>query len=135
MHKHVQMLDEEALVEHKKHIGEEIVKLKLFADLARAPEGKFVLDWIESRKKNLHSFYAAIPAHDPRACITLSAVQAAESELDALKERILDAENYKKVLEQQLAHVIRLLESRRKSAENSPTKLVSKAIRREDAQN
>jgi len=128
------MLDVEALAEHRRHLADEVVKLKLFSDISRSPEGKFIIDWIDGRKRNLQAFYSSLPAHDPHATLALSAIQAAEGELNALRNRITDAEEYKKVLEDQLAHVVRLLEIKRNPAKGTANKLVSTAIRREDAQ-
>lgn len=133
MHKHLHVLEDDGLIAHQKHLSDEIVKLKLFSDLSNSAEGRFILDWIDGRKKDLHSFYSSIPAHDDRARIALSAVQAAEAELNALKERITNADEYKKVLEQQLEHIVKLLATRRGVSHSISTKFISNLTRSKDA--
>lgn len=105
----LQHLDKKQLLEQKKYLEDEIVRLKLFSDLGNTHEGKFILGWIDNRKRNLREFYAAIPPASPSVGVILAGVQGAELELTALMDRILDAEKYKKELELQLDYVVSLV--------------------------
>jgi hypothetical protein len=128
------MLEDAELLEQVKYLQEELLRLKLFADLANTHEGKFILSWINGRISNLHRFYSSIPASSSAAPIYLSGVQAAEAELVAMRERITDAEKYKKELEEQLHYVIELRESRKRPGVGKSARLVPDSImERKDA--